>query len=89
MSIPKCFNCFPLIKIKAVLGQNSNITIEVKRRPPFARPGGNPEPAMQNQTSRGNAMMDGSGMWFGGTWMLLIGLLAVLAVAALAKYLMK
>ncbi len=34
-------------------------------------------------------MMDGSGMWFGGTWMLLIGLLAVLAVAALAKYLMK
>jgi hypothetical protein len=33
--------------------------------------------------------MYGSGMWFGGVWMLLIGLLVILAVAALAKYLMK
>jgi hypothetical protein len=34
-------------------------------------------------------MMYGSGMWFGGVWMLPIGLLVILAVAALAKYLMK
>ena len=34
-------------------------------------------------------MMDGNGMWFGGFWMLVVGVLVVLAIAALAKYLMK
>ncbi len=36
-----------------------------------------------------NGWMDGGGMWFGGIWMLLIGLLVVLSIAALIKYLMK
>lgn len=36
-----------------------------------------------------NGWMDGSGMWFGGFWMLLIGLLVILSIAALIKYLMK
>ena len=31
----------------------------------------------------------GGGMWFGGIWMLLVGLLVVLSIAALIKYLMK
>lgn len=30
-----------------------------------------------------------NGMWFGGIWMLLIGALVVLSIAALIKYLMK
>lgn len=35
-------------------------------------------------------MMDGFGMgWMGSIWMLLIGVLVVLAIAALVKYLMK
>ncbi len=34
-------------------------------------------------------MMDGTGMWFGGFGMLLIGFLVVLAIAALIKYLLK
>ncbi len=34
-------------------------------------------------------MMNGIGMEFGSIWMLLIGVLVILAVAALAKYLMK
>lgn len=33
--------------------------------------------------------MYASGMWFGGIWMLLIGVLVVLSIAALIKYLMK
>lgn len=32
-------------------------------------------------------MMDGGGMWFGGLGMLLLVILAVLAIAALVKYL--
>lgn len=34
-------------------------------------------------------MMDGYGMGFGGVWMILILILAVLAIAALLKYLRK
>lgn len=34
-------------------------------------------------------MMSGMGMGMGGLWMLLIGILVVLAIAALVKYLMK
>ena len=34
-------------------------------------------------------MMDGSGMWFGGTGMLLAVILVILVIAALVKYLMK
>lgn len=34
-------------------------------------------------------MMDGGGMWFGGLGMLLIGVLVVLAIAALVKYLLR
>lgn len=34
-------------------------------------------------------MMNGTGMWFGSVWMLLIAVLVVLAIAALVKYLAK
>ncbi len=34
-------------------------------------------------------MMDGSGMWFGGFGMLLLGVMVILAIAALIKYLLK
>ena len=37
----------------------------------------------------GSGWMGGSGMWFGGIGMLLIGILVVLTIAALIKYLMK
>lgn len=33
--------------------------------------------------------MGGGGMWFGGTGMVLLALLVILAIAALVKYLMK
>jgi hypothetical protein len=36
-----------------------------------------------------NGWMDGNGMWFGGVGMLLIGILVILSIAALIKYLMK
>ena len=38
---------------------------------------------------KGHAMMNGYGMGFGGIWMILIIVLAVLAIFALAKYLRK
>ncbi len=31
----------------------------------------------------------GGGMWFGGIWMVLIGALVILSIAALVKYLLK
>jgi hypothetical protein len=36
-----------------------------------------------------NGWMEGGGMWFGGVGMLLIGILVILSIAALIKYLMK
>ena len=33
--------------------------------------------------------MMGGGMWFGGFWMIVLGLLVILAIAALIKYLQK
>jgi hypothetical protein len=38
---------------------------------------------------KGHAMMNGYDMGYGGIWMLVLGVLAVLAIAALAKYLRK
>ena len=34
-------------------------------------------------------MMNGYGMWFGGFGMLLVGVLVILTIAALIKYLLK
>ena len=37
----------------------------------------------------GAEFMGGGAMWFGGIWMVLVGALVILSIAALIKYLMN